>query len=105
MIQGGSPMQSIESVRGERRATTHPGLPLLGAILALAFAVSGSAQPPSVAPESMKPESSTGGDRKHGTPVGWRFTWPKGDAARGRDVFVKLECQSCHEVRGERFPA
>src|SRR5262249_7972884 len=81
------------------------GLPLLGAILALAFAVSGSAQPPSVAPESMKPESSTGGDRKHGTPVGWRFTWPKGDAARGRDVFVKLECQSCHEVRGERFPA
>src|SRR5262245_2087641 len=41
----------------------------------------------------------------HGTPKGWRFTWPKGDAARGREVFQKLECYSCHEVRGERFPS
>ncbi len=41
----------------------------------------------------------------HGTPKGWRFTWPKGDPAKGRDVFRKLECYSCHEVRGERFPA
>jgi mono/diheme cytochrome c family protein len=41
----------------------------------------------------------------HTTPKGWRFSWPKGDPARGRDVFQKLECYSCHEVRGERFPA
>jgi hypothetical protein len=41
----------------------------------------------------------------HGTPKDWRFTWPKGDPAKGRDVFRKLECYSCHEVRGERFPA
>src|SRR5262249_4536219 len=41
----------------------------------------------------------------HGPPKGWRFTWPKGDAARGRDVFQKLQCYSCHEVRGERFPS
>ena len=40
----------------------------------------------------------------HGTPKGWRFTWPAGDAGRGREVFQKLECYSCHEVRGERFP-
>lgn len=41
----------------------------------------------------------------HGTPAGWKFAWPKGDAAKGRDVFAKLECYSCHEVKGERFPA
>jgi mono/diheme cytochrome c family protein len=42
---------------------------------------------------------------EHGTPEGWTFRWPKGDAARGRQVFVKLECYSCHEVKGEKFPA
>jgi mono/diheme cytochrome c family protein len=41
----------------------------------------------------------------HGTPKGWRFAWPKGDPAKGREVFQKFECYSCHEVRGERFPA
>lgn len=41
----------------------------------------------------------------HGTPKGWRFTLPKGDPAKGREVFRKLECYSCHEVRGEGFPA
>src|SRR5438477_5124139 len=40
----------------------------------------------------------------HGTPAGWTFTLPKGDAARGRAVFAKLECYSCHEVKGESFP-
>jgi mono/diheme cytochrome c family protein len=41
----------------------------------------------------------------HGTPKGWRFTLPKGDPAKGREVFQKLECYGCHEVRGERFPS
>ncbi len=41
----------------------------------------------------------------HGTPRGWKLVWPKGDPAKGREVFTKLECYSCHEVRGERFPA
>ncbi len=41
----------------------------------------------------------------HGTPPGWKFAWPAGDPTRGREVFVKLECYSCHEVKGERFPA
>jgi Cytochrome c len=44
------------------------------------------------------------GHRDHGTPTGWRFTWPTGDRARGREVFAKYECFSCHEVRGEQFP-
>jgi mono/diheme cytochrome c family protein len=39
----------------------------------------------------------------HGTPAGWRFTWPAGDPVRGRGVFAKYECFSCHEVRGEQF--
>lgn len=41
----------------------------------------------------------------HGTPKDWKFTWPTGDPARGREVFTKLECYSCHEVKGEKFPA
>ena len=41
----------------------------------------------------------------HGTPMGWKLTWPKGDPAKGREAFRKLECYSCHEVRGETFPA
>jgi mono/diheme cytochrome c family protein len=43
------------------------------------------------------------GHGAHGTPAGWRFIWPAGDPTRGRDVFVKYECFSCHEVRGEPF--
>lgn len=42
---------------------------------------------------------------KHGTPSGWKFTWPKGDAVKGRDAFAKFECYRCHEVKGEKFPA
>ena len=41
----------------------------------------------------------------HRTPEGWKFTLPKGDPAKGREVFAKLECYACHEVKGERFPA
>jgi hypothetical protein len=42
---------------------------------------------------------------EHGTPEGWKFTWPQGDPVKGREVFVKLECYSCHEVKGEKFSA
>lgn len=41
----------------------------------------------------------------HGTPPGWKFSWPVGNPAAGREVFVKLECYVCHEVKGETFPA
>jgi len=43
--------------------------------------------------------------KAHTTPEGWKFTWPQGDTARGRKVFAKFECYSCHEVKGETFPA
>jgi mono/diheme cytochrome c family protein len=49
--------------------------------------------------------SPSPGHEQHGTPKGWKFAWPKGDPAKGRAVFVKLECYSCHEVRGEKLPA
>jgi len=42
---------------------------------------------------------------EHGTPAGWSLSWPTGDPSRGRAAFVRFECYSCHEVRGERFPA
>ncbi len=37
-------------------------------------------------------------------PADWRFSMPRGDAAKGRQVFQKFECYDCHEVRGENFP-
>ncbi|MBI4525383.1 MAG: copper-binding protein [Deltaproteobacteria bacterium] len=38
-------------------------------------------------------------------PKGWQFTMPKGDPSKGRAVFDKFSCYSCHEVREEKFPA
>jgi sulfur-oxidizing protein SoxX len=42
--------------------------------------------------------------RGGGVPPGWRFSWPDGDAKKGREAFAKLECYQCHEVKGESFP-
>jgi hypothetical protein len=42
--------------------------------------------------------------RAGGVPPGWRFAWPDGDAGKGREAFVKLECYQCHEIKGESFP-
>ena len=42
---------------------------------------------------------------KHGgVPPGWSFTIPDGDQKKGREVFAKLECYKCNEVKGEQFP-
>lgn len=30
------------------------------------------------------------------------FFLPQGDAARGREAFLKLKCQTCHAVEGEK---
>jgi mono/diheme cytochrome c family protein len=49
--------------------------------------------------------SKAGEHGQHQTPAGWTFTWPQGDPLKGRAVFVKLECYSCHAVKGEQFPA
>jgi mono/diheme cytochrome c family protein len=39
-----------------------------------------------------------------GVPKGWKFLMPPGDVAKGREVFVTMECFACHEVKGENFP-
>src|SRR5437764_6681516 len=43
--------------------------------------------------------------RSGGVPLGWKFALPGGDPAKGRQVFVDLECYKCHAVHGENFPA
>jgi mono/diheme cytochrome c family protein len=42
--------------------------------------------------------------RHGGVPPVWRFTVPPGDPQQGRGVFVRLECFTCHAVKGEPFP-
>ena len=39
-----------------------------------------------------------------GVPVGWRFSVPPGDPARGRKTFVALGCNACHGVTPEDKP-
>lgn len=41
----------------------------------------------------------------HTMPPEWKFTLPQGNPTEGREVFVKMECYKCHEVKGEKFPA
>ena len=40
----------------------------------------------------------------HHHPENWLFTMPPGDIAEGRKTFVKFDCFSCHEVKGDKFP-
>ncbi len=47
-----------------------------------------------------KQESEDG----HHHPENWQFTMPPGDIAEGRKTFVKFDCFSCHEVKGDKFP-
>ena len=54
------------------------------------------AKPP--APISMEELHRAGG-----VPRGWKFTLPSGDPKTGREVFAKLECNKCHEVKPD-FP-
>jgi mono/diheme cytochrome c family protein len=89
-----------------RRATAArwvaAGIGLVGVALVTAGAARVAAQQQRRPPATPGPAA---GDHRHGTPAGWKFTWPKGDPTKGREVFIKLECQSCHEVRGAGFPA
>ncbi len=79
-------------VRRMRHVTVAAALVLLSA-----WAVTAQTRP--------APRAPAGGHEAHGTPRGWKFTLPKGDAAKGRAAFEKFECFKCHEVKGERFPA
>src|SRR5262245_30825687 len=72
---------------------------------------------PSASSPAAAPATQTGGatgprkitmeelHRSGGVPVGWKFALPGGDPAKGRQVFVDLECYKCHAIRGENFPA
>jgi len=59
---------------------------------------------PAAEPSGSKRVTMEDLHRGGGVPPGWRFSWPAGDAARGREVFAKLECYQCHEVKSEKFP-
>ena len=72
---------------------------LLGLILALVTALGPG--PARAQHHPTMEELHRGG----GVPAGWKFTWPDGDAGKGRAVFVRLECYKCHAVAGEAFPA
>ena len=74
-------------------------------LLASSVAAATGQQPARPGRSAQAPAARPQPHGEHGTPEGWKFTWPKGDAARGREVFAKLECYSCHEVSGEKFPA
>ncbi len=79
----------------------------LGAAAAFAQHQHG-APTPSPAPAPTKaPLRATMQEMHHGgdgVPKGWTFAWPDGDAAKGKQVFAKLECYQCHQVPGAGFP-
>lgn len=84
------------------------GLGAVTAALAVAVLLTPAIHPVSAQtrPDRSAPAASPSRPpEQHGTPKGWKFTWPKGDPVKGRAVFAKLECYSCHEVRGEQFPS
>ena len=88
-----------------RRRFVSAGL-VAGAVLGVAvLSVRAQQQMPGMGHGAPAQPGAREGHGEHATPAGWKFSWPKGDPARGREVFVKLECYSCHEVKGETFPA
>src|SRR5262245_63193164 len=87
------------------------GAALLGlvgsAAVALAQHQSQGTTPPTATQSGAGPRKITMEElhRSGGVPVGWKFALPGGDPAKGRQVFVDLECYKCHAIRGENFPA
>ena len=83
----------------------------VSALAATAFAQHaghGTATPaPATPAKEPAPISMEELHRQGGVPRGWKFTLPAGDPKTGREIFAKLECNKCHEVkpdfpRGER---
>lgn len=75
-------------------------LALIGGVAVAAVPASG--QPP----RGARPAPRRSDDVHHPDFLkNWKFTFPKGDPAKGRAAFGKFECYACHEVRGESFPA
>ncbi len=77
---------------------------LAGVIVISSFTVATGQQPARPGRPAQAPSTRFQPHGDHGTPEGWRLTWPKGDPAKGREVFSKIECYTCHEVKGEKFP-
>ena len=73
--------------------------------LAIVIALGGLAL--AQAPKSSTPPKPISMDELHrtgGVPRGWKFTLPAGgDPRRGREVFAKLECAKCHQIKPD-FP-
>jgi hypothetical protein len=63
----------------------------------------GATPPPSATGKPAAPVSMEELHRHGGVPRGWKFTLPAGDPRAGREVFGKLECNKCHEVKPD-FP-
>ena len=81
-------------------------MPFKALVAVLCLAVSNSlllSASSSFASKHTKKTKPNSADAHH--PIGWRFTLPKGDPAKGKAVFEKFECHYCHEVRGENFPS
>ncbi len=77
----------------EQHTTTEP---------ASSPAAAGANQPGAPGPRKITMEEL---HRSGGVPLGWKFTLPSGDPAKGRQVFADLECYKCHAIQGEQFPA
>jgi hypothetical protein len=75
----------------------------LGLVVALGAANAQQGTRAPARPQALR--ATTPGHVDHGTPAGWKFKWPKGEPAKGRQAFAKFECYSCHEVKGEKFPS
>ena len=78
---------------------------VLGSLLGAAVLSIQAQQAPSRAHDRHTSPQKEAEHGDHRTPEGWKFKWPTGDLGKGREVFVKLDCYSCHEVKGETFPA
>jgi mono/diheme cytochrome c family protein len=81
--------------QGHEQHTTTP--PASSPAAAGATPTGGAAGPRKITMEELH--------RSGGVPLGWKFALPGGDPAKGRQVFVDLECYKCHAVQGENFPA
>jgi mono/diheme cytochrome c family protein len=99
------------SAGGRARTMTHQTYPGLVVLVIYGFCLGipspllpAQPFPSHTHPNPAAPQMEATPDN-HRTPQGWHFSWPQGDAVKGRELFVKLECYSCHLVQGEQFPA
>ena len=74
------------------------------AVLAIAAPVGIAAQTASPTPRLVRITMETL-HQLGGVPPGWMLTPPSGDVGRGRELYGKLGCPTCHAVQGEGFAA